>query len=379
MSSHYLDMVRRSQRPGGFQFTAKSLLALVAFVAMCASAAYWWGVQSQLSSNWIVAVAFTAILVLAPPALTTFVIPWSPGGMLLQKINARTWGYMVVISAALYLIYYSYEIQYSWWAAQPGVTSTGLVTQQVIVGIIGFIFIPALLWAPVSSEELMEQVRQAHLVKRYELQTQADIAILRATLLRAQDLTIRGLANLNYGEQQELSGIICGVVDGIDQTLREIGHSVKVVSGATIPFTALADNADIRSHLDYVAQSLTQRSALASDATVMERAQARMEPAVAVPPVVRPSASERASGITVSHAPTIVPHDATSCPTMPHDALYAVARRELGAIWTVRDLARVLRVEEPTARQYKQAWEQAGGVTSAGLPNGRYSFTESEA
>src|SRR5262245_50313829 len=259
MSSHYLDMVRRSQRPGGFQFTAKSLLALVAFVAMCASAAYWWGVQSQLSSNWIVAVAFTAILVLAPPALTTFVIPWSPGGMLLQKINARTWGYMVVISAALYLIYYSYEIQYSWWAAQPGVTSTGLVTQQVIVGIIGFIFIPALLWAPVSSEELVEQVRQAHLVKRYELQTQADIAILRATLLRAQEKALVGFANLTVDEREELAAVMRSLVGGIDRTLREVGQTVKTVSGVAIPFDGMLDeNEDIRDVLDYISESLTR-------------------------------------------------------------------------------------------------------------------------
>src|SRR5829696_940048 len=118
-------MVRGQRRSsGGFQFTAKSLLALVAFVAMCASATYWWGVQRQLTDNTLIALAFTAILVLAPPALTSFLIPWSPGGMLLQKINARTWGYMVVLGASLYLIYYSFEIQYSWWAAQPNVADT---------------------------------------------------------------------------------------------------------------------------------------------------------------------------------------------------------------------------------------------------------------
>ncbi|MEI6180260.1 MAG: hypothetical protein WCP31_05865, partial [Chloroflexales bacterium] len=194
MSSRYLDMVRGQQRRrgGDWQFTAKSLLALLAVIAMIGSAVYWWGVQSQLTANWVVAGAFTAILVLAPPSLTSFLIPWSPGGMLLQKINARTWGYTVVIGAALYLLYYSFEIQYSWWASQPAVASTGLILQQVIIGIIGFIIIPALLWTPVTSEELVEQVRQAHLVRRYELQTQADIAILRATLLRAQE---RGAEN----------------------------------------------------------------------------------------------------------------------------------------------------------------------------------------
>lgn len=257
--SRYLEMVRGQQRgrKGGPAFTSKDLLALIALVGMAASAVYWWGVQSQLTANWIVAGAFTAILVLAPPSLTSFLIPWSPGGMLLQKINARTTGYVAVILAACYLVYYSFEIQYSWWAAQPTTASTGLVLQQVVIGIIGFIIIPALLWTPVTSEELVEQVRQAHLVRRYELQTQADIAILRATLLRAQEKALIGFANLAVQEKEELAGVMRGLVTGIDTTLRDIGDSVKQVSGAAVPFASLDDNDDIRGYLDYISNSLT--------------------------------------------------------------------------------------------------------------------------
>ncbi|WP_238613357.1 hypothetical protein [Candidatus Oscillochloris fontis] len=263
MSSRYLDMVRGQRRrstSGGWQFTAKSLLAVLAFVAMIGSAVYWWGVQSQLTTNPVVAIAFTAILVLAPPSLTSFLIPWSPGGMLLQKINAKTWGYGVIIAASLYLIYYSFEIQYSWWAIQPVVANSGLVLQQVIIGIIGFIIIPALLWTPVTSEELVEQVRQAHLVRRYELQTQADIAILRATLLRAQEKALIGFANLTVQEKEELAAVMRGLVKGIDGTLRDIGESVKTVSGATVPFSSLDDNDDIRGYLDYIHESLTENA-----------------------------------------------------------------------------------------------------------------------
>jgi hypothetical protein len=266
MSSRYLDMVRgqrRGQRQP-FQFTAKSLLAILAFIAMVGSAIYWWGVQSELTSNIAVAIAYTAILVLAPPSLTSFLIPWSPGGMLLQKINARTWGYGVIIAASLYLLYYSFDIQYSWWAAQPAVASTGLIIQQVIIGIIGFIIIPALLWTPVTSEDLVEQVRQAHLVRRYELQTQADIAILRATLLRAQEKALIGFANLTVQEKEELASVMRGLVKGIDGTLRDIGESVKTVSGAAVPFSSLDDNDDIRGYLDYIHESLTDNALLGS-------------------------------------------------------------------------------------------------------------------
>jgi hypothetical protein len=269
-------MVRgQKRRSGGWQFSAKSLLAVLALIAMGGSAVYWWGVQSQLTSNTIVAAAFTAILVLAPPSLTSFLIPWSPGGMLLQKINARTWGYAVIISAALYLLYYSFEIQYSWWRAQPVVADTGLVLQQVIIGIIGFIIIPALLWTPVTSEELVEQVRQAHLVRRYELQTQADIAILRATLLRAQEKALIGFANLTVQEKEELAGVMRGLVKGIDSTLKDIGDSVKTVSGATVPFGSLDDNDDIRGYLDYISESLTDNALLPKRAGQPERVAAQ--------------------------------------------------------------------------------------------------------
>ena len=261
MSSRYLDMVRGQRRnPSGFQLTSKSLLTILAFIAMVGSAVYWWGVQSELTNNRMIAAAFTAILVLAPPALVSFLIPWSPGGMLLQKINARTWGYLVVVACALFLLYYSFQIQWSWWAAQEVVKNSNLIYQQVLIGIIGFIVIPALLWTPVTSEELVEQVRQAHLVKRYELQTQADIAILRSTLLRAQEKALLGFANLTLEEREELAGVMRGLVSGIDRTLQEIGASVKTVSGATIPFHALDDNDDIRDVLDYISDSLVNSS-----------------------------------------------------------------------------------------------------------------------
>lgn len=253
-------MVRGQRRPSGFQLTSKTLLTILAFIAMIGSAVYWWGVQSELTSNNLIAASFTAILVLAPPSLVSFLIPWSPGGMLLQKINARTWGYLVVVACALFLLYYSFQIQWSWWAAQPVVQNSNLVYQQVLIGIIGFIVIPALLWTPVTSEELVEQVRQAHLVKRYELQTQADIAILRATLLRAQEKALLGFAQLTLEEREELAGVMRGLVSGIDRTLQEMGASVKTVSGATIPFGALEDNDDIRDVLDYISDSLVHTS-----------------------------------------------------------------------------------------------------------------------
>ncbi|HEY0739641.1 MAG TPA: hypothetical protein VGD69_32250 [Herpetosiphonaceae bacterium] len=271
MSSRYLDMVRGQRRRSSFQFTAKTGLAILAVISMCGSAFYWWGVQSKLTSDIPVAAAFTAIMVLAPPSLVSFLIPWSPAGMLLQKINARTWGYTIIMVAAMFLLYYSFTIQNAWWQAQPVVQQSGYVLPQVMIGVIGFVIIPALLWTPVTSDELVEQVRQAHLVKRYELQTQADIAILRNTLLRAQEKALIGFANLTVQEREELASVMRGLVRGIDSTMKEIATSVKTVSGATIPFNSLEDNEQIKGYLDYIGDALTDTSLLPNSGTSANR------------------------------------------------------------------------------------------------------------
>lgn len=263
--SRYLDAMRGQYRSAK-SITSKQVLAILAVISMISSGIFWWGVQSSLTPSRPIAFAFTAILVLAPPTLVSFLVPWSPGGMLLQKINARTWGYLVVTGCALFLLYYSFQIQVSWWLAQPVVADSNLVYQQAIIGVIGFIVIPALLWTPVTSEELVEQVRQAHLVKRYELQTQADIAILRSTLLRAQEKALVGFANLSVEEREELSAVMAGLISGIDRTLREVGQSVKAVSGAMVPFDALEDNEEVQEILEYIGESLS-RSTLTDSRT----------------------------------------------------------------------------------------------------------------
>lgn len=247
--SRYLEVVRGQHRRGE-AFTAKAMLHLLAAVLLGASALFWWTIQSKLTGNVWMASVYTLILVATPPILTSFLIPWSPGGMLLQRINARTTGYIVVVAIALFLCYYSWQIQYEWWSAQPNTARTNLVLMQTVVGIIGYILVPALAVAPVSGDELVEQIKQAHLVRRYEIQTQADIAILRATLTRATEKALIGFANLSPAEREELAQVMHGLVQSIDRTAREIGHGVREVSGAQIPIIGLDEDTELRGYLD---------------------------------------------------------------------------------------------------------------------------------
>lgn len=397
MTNRYLDMARRNTRKNGtMQITGKSVLLLLALVSMIASAIYWWGVQSALTANRPIAIAFTAILVLAPPTLISFLIPWSPAGMLLQRVNAQTYGHAVVVFASIYLLYYSYQLQYSWWAAQPVTAESGLIWQQVGIGLIGFILIPALLWAPVSSEELAAQIEQAHTVKRYELQAQADIAILRATLLRAQEKALIGFANLTVDEREELAAVMRSLVGGIDKTLREVGQSVQKVSGASLPFSnMLDDNDDIRNVLDYIGESLTSSTLhVADDRSVKLPAPqpAREHTTQLVrmrdlPPRESAQAIDQAfDQATAAHvnarSQSSIPRADTSDQAGPSrtqsDQIYVAIARDLPSVFTAADVsARMQWTDKREGQRVIRAWLDEGVAKEVRL--GRYSLTESEA
>src|SRR5262245_18810168 len=220
-----------AQRHGDNGTSAKDAMRGLAAIALIAAGFFWFPVcwtlvEPTTIGEICIAISSGLFLVVAPPVLTSFLVPWSPAGMLLQKINARTWGQLVVVAASSYLIYYSYIILNAWWGARPAVAESGLTTYQTIIGIIAYALVPALLWAPVSSEELAEHLKQAQLVRRYEVQTAADIAILQTTLLRAQQQAAVGFANLAAAERKELSDVLRGLVGGIDQTIQEIAGNL---------------------------------------------------------------------------------------------------------------------------------------------------------
>jgi hypothetical protein len=392
MGSQFLNQVRKN---GTMQITSKAVLLVLAIVSMAASAIYWWGVQSQLTTSRPIALAFTAILVLAPPTLISFLIPWSPAGMLLRKVNAQTYGHAVVVFASIYLVYYSFQLQYSWWAAQQATAESGLIWQQVGIGLIGFILIPALLWAPVSSEELTAQVEQAHIVKRYELQSQADIAILRSTLLRAQEKALIGFANLTVDEREELAGVMMSLVGGIDKTLREVGQSVEKVSGVSLPFSGmLDDNDDIRDVLNYIGDSLTGSTlrvnddhsvklpeiAARADTTQLVRMRdlAPRESAKVIDQAFDAAATAHVDSRSQSSIPRAQPSDQVGSGRTQSDQIYDAIARDLPTVFTAADVsARMQWTDRREGQRVIRAWLDEGMAKEVRL--GRYSLTESEA
>lgn len=255
---NYMRQQRAGARAPAGETVSRSVLGGIASIALVAATFHWWNIQSQLTSDLIMSLTTTVILVLAPPAITSFVIPWSPGGMLLQKINAKTYGYGVVLLCVLFFLYYSWEIQWSWWASQPVVVATDLVWQQSLVCIIGFVIIPALIWTPVSSDDLAAKLKQAHLVQTYEEQAQAQVAIIRNTTLRAQILAARGLANLTAREQHELAQIMGGMVTGMRGILEEVASDVSLIATGSKTLSPWDEQSVALGYLDEQAAALDE-------------------------------------------------------------------------------------------------------------------------
>ncbi len=193
--------------------------------------------------------AFTVIFVLFPVVAAGFVFPTSPAGMLLMRIKMRTWGYAVLVIAATFIVGYDAYLMNAWWRTQDVVRTSGYVLHQVVLSIMGFHFLPALLVSQVSTTEMIETIRQAHLVKRYKLQTDAELAILRNTTMRSVELSQRGMSNLNDRERDELARVMVGLVNGIDNTMRDISMSVKGVSSVDVGYRTLLDNPQVAGNL----------------------------------------------------------------------------------------------------------------------------------
>ncbi|HYF65109.1 MAG TPA: hypothetical protein VD886_19945, partial [Herpetosiphonaceae bacterium] len=147
----------------------------------------------------------------------------------------------------------------AWWSLQPGAAANGLTTLQILVGVLGFVVIPALAWAPAPGDDLLAELRQARSVARYAAQTQADLALLRATLLRAQALLQPGLASCTPEERAELATIVRELVGGMDRTLAELAGSVASVSGITLPHPRLGEIDAVEQAVAHVAAALESR------------------------------------------------------------------------------------------------------------------------
>lgn len=375
---HYYQQFARMQRQGEHGTAAKDAMRLLAGIALICSGCFWFPIEWQLvgPQTWgdvAMAIGGGLFLVVGPPVLTSFLVPWSAAGQLLSNLKWRTVGQVVVLAASLYLLYHSFTILQAWWAARPMVAQTGLTTQQAVVGIIANILVPALLWAPVSSEELQYELRQHQLVERYKVQTAADIAILQKTLLQAQQKAAVGFANLTAGEREELAAVMHGLIAGIDQTQQEIAGNLQDAMGVAMQFPALADDADFSRLLATAHDAFTGRmvpvnaQALpVSQPSIMHQEAQRTVPRT-------PADGSTEGSATVRHGP----QRTVDASTDGLEDAWETAQEAFGVrAWTRKELQDVLGIEKSKASDIIRRWRSAGVLIELTEPAYRYQFVE---
>jgi len=370
MEQHYRRLRRHT--------TARSVFDWIALVCLCSSIAFWLTLHiawlappAVLSMQSIVAVVMGLIYALVTPLLWSAMAPSTPAGMMLQRTQTRTWGFVVMVGATGFLTWHGWRLIWSWWMAQPNVAETGEAVSLAVACLIGFVVVPALAWTATTPEQWMAAIEQAHAVRKLEMQQKGELAIIKASLIRAETLAAIGWANLLPLEKDEAIAMQRGLLMAASDNMRAV---VKTLGLDAELSRSIMNDEEIASQLDYVKSAIDVVPQIAPVARQEETRALAHTPARANGPSER---AERAP------APYTEPHKgrddnrvALTHRDTARDGDYTIAYEAFGTFqaWTVRDLAGVLKVAESTARERKIAWELDDIVSGVGQPNGRYRF-----
>lgn len=353
MEQHY----RRLQRAT----VARSALDVIAIIFLGCSFAFWgvafWQLlapPSVLSLWTIQAVVLALVYALATPLLWSMLVPTTPAGQLLQKTQWRTIGFAFIVAAAIYLSLQAEWMIEAWLYGQPAIAESGLQRSLAISLSIAFILIPALAWVQLTPERWLQQIQQAHQVKRLELQQRGELAILKSRILWATQRAAVSYANLLPAEQKEIVDTMRGLFMSIGDTQRDIARTLQI--DADLSRTIL-DDERIADDLNYVADALTAQE-------VTQRAL----------PQPNAETNANANARTDRERSAAVPPRTTNANA--NDTL-AAARRALGAnLWTRADLEAALSIQKTKAAEYIKAWRQTGDVVDINDPAYHYQFVE---
>lgn len=366
MEAHY----RRMQRAT----VARSALDVIAMIFLGCAFAFWgvafWQLLAPpalLSLLSIQAVVLALVYALATPLLWSMLVPTTPAGQLLQKTQWRTIGFYAIIGAAIFLSYQAEWMLEAWLYAQPGIRDAGMARGLALSLSIAFILCPALAWVQLTPERWLQQIQQAHQVKRLEIQQRGELAILKARILWATQRAAVSYANLLPGEQQEVLATIKGLFMSIGDTQRDIARTLQI--DADLSRTIL-DDERIASDLDYVAEALTAQE-VAQPALAARESTATIVNSPDQPDLV--SAPAHVNARSQSSIPREASDDARRH-TTPHDAAYLRAARDAFGRrpWTLKQLAAELKVGDTSAGELRDRWLADGSARQVNL--GRWTF-----
>lgn len=367
--NRYTGYKRRAERSVQDVLSGGFILAGVAFWLT----AFWQliGPPSPLSIQAINVAVLAFVVSVAAPLLWSALVPRTPAAQLLQKANAGTLGFAAVVAAAAYLSYFEFQLLTAWLAGQPAIAESGLVWPVGIALEIAFILIPALGWTNVPFHVMLDQIQQAHEIRKLDMNQRAEMALLKNRVLWAQQKAAVEFANLLPHEQAYVFSTLEGLFKGMADSQRSIVRMLDLSADAEQDFAILPDQQIVTS-IRHLADRLHDDIRAVAVQPIREVAPA------AVPRDVTPVAPPRPVPPRSPESPQR-PAAPRSAPQRYADD-YAAARKGLREwpAWTVATLGQILDMKERTARDRVNAWIEEGLVEPCGK-KGRYNFTESEA
>ena len=429
--------------------TFQRVVVMVANICIIASFFFWlrivWGVIQPLLAwpvtlpaiptmaiDVLLALALALACAMVTPVFWSALFPNTMAAQLLQELRRETWGFRVISGSLLILSLFTAYVIFTYLYHRPaplidgstmllGDADTPFVLLLTLVILIFFIAVPAWAWNQSTPLAWALEVKQSFLVRRLRVQHDADIAIMKTTLLRMQQQAAVGIANLMPAERAELVAAQHALFRGMDDTLRAIAGAFHDATGAEIVFPEFEDA--VAEHFATVARELEAiagqirlpASRVSSQPNAMERQRlddARVYEARvlrngtgAVVPVgeAGPAVAEKAIG-GVHRAPP--GHDSAVRPdgdpahavpgsaaarqqagtrrnalaragtrrnapgvpgSLPYREHYLAARDHLGRTFTTTDVMTVCKVASSTARKMRIAWMDAGVVDRTDL------------
>lgn len=307
--------------------------------------------------NFLLALALTFSSAFATPALFARVIPSRPAAQYLQEVERWTFGFWFMVVAVTFLIVHAVRVLYVFWAAivanSPYLAGNNVLWFTAMTTIF-FIGVPGLLWSTMTPAQWESRIRQAQAVRKLRLQQTHEIAILRTTLLRSQQLAAQGLANLSYEEHGELDAALRSLFTAQDNTISSIVGTLENVADVTMKLPAFngeMKQLEITTFRD-IAQRLAERRPSAQCAIALDE-----------------------TYVNTSDGGNVVLRQSDAGNDVNVDFLTAVRDRFGGKVWSVKKIATTFECGESTARQEVEKWVRDGIAEGTGM-RGQYTFTE---
>jgi hypothetical protein len=384
-----LETMERRYRQMRRATVARSALDVIAMIFLGCGFAFWgvafWQLLAPpaiLSLLSIQAAVLALVYSLAAPLLLSMLVPTTPAGQLLQKTQWRTIGFPVIIGCALFLTYQAWSLIELWLSAQQGVAEGHFEGPLALSLTIAFVVVPALAWVQLTPERWVQQIQQAHQVKKLEIQQRGELAILKASLLRAKLLAARGWADLLPEERFEAIGSTRGLLMSIGDTQRDIVRTLGM--SAELERDIVGDR-EVADHIDYVAHALDvsppspaipappQRmrdlSPAESQRVIDQAFTAAEQNAIPAAPQPRPTAAGNSS-----------PQRPAALRSAPqrYAVEYATAAQAFGSgLFNVAALAETLDMKDRTARDRLNVW-LADGRAAKSETQGHFYLTDRE-